>query len=327
MSFSLATLPHRLYRLLGVERRRAGRDRAVTLDRNRIFILPTAQGLLYAALTFVMLLGAANYNNSLAFILTFLLMALGLVALLQTYRNLAGLNLRAGRCAPVFCGEPARFEVIVENPGDAGRHALALQRAEDDPVRFALDGAGASHGAITVTAETTRRGRLPLGRLRLHTRYPLGLFGACVYVNFDLDCLVYPRPAERVASATRQPGGTRGRERARDAGGNEDFLGHRDYRPGDPPRQVDWKAAARSDILLSKRFGSLDQAECWLDWNDHDGFDTEARLERLCRAVLDAEAGGMRYGLKLPALLIAPARGEAHRHQCLRALALFGERA
>lgn len=324
MSFSLATLPHRLYRLLGVERRRAARDRAITLDRNRIFILPSAQGLLYAALTFVMLLGAANYNNSLAFILTFLLMGTSLVALLQTYRNLAGLSLRAGRCAPVFCGETARFEVMVENPAGGGRHALALQRGEGEPVWFQLDGPRhvAQRSVVTVAVETDRRGLLQLGRLQLTTRYPLGLFRACVYVNFDLECVVYPRPARQTQAAARTAGGPQGR--ASDAGGNDDFIGHREYRPGDPPRHVDWKAAARADTLLSKRFGSHEQAECWLDWNDHEGCDTETRLARLCRAVLDAEAGGLRYGLKLPSVVLAPARGEAHRHQCLRALALFG---
>ncbi|MDR2877787.1 MAG: DUF58 domain-containing protein [Chromatiales bacterium] len=324
MSFSLATLPHRLYRLLGVERRRARRDRVVILGRNRIFILPSAQGLLYAALTFVMLLGAANYNNSLAFILTFVLIALGLIALLQTYRNLAGLRLSAGRCVPIFQGETAHFEVMVENPTRAARHALALQRGQDSPLVFHLDGTVTTASVsctIIVPVQTERRGLLTLGLLRLHTRYPLGLFRAWVYVNLDFKCLVYPRPAAPSANTLRLTSGMRGR--ITDTDGNEDFIGHRAYRLGDSPRHVDWKAAARSDALLSKRFGSQQQAQCWLDWHDHEG-DRETRLSRLCRAVLDAEASGMSYGLKLPTLVIAPAHGGAHRHQCLRALALFG---
>ncbi|MDQ1258563.1 MAG: hypothetical protein QG643_385, partial [Pseudomonadota bacterium] len=33
------------------------------------------------------------------------------------------------------------------------------------------------------------------------------------------------------------------------------------------------------------------------------------------------------YGLRLPGLRIAPAHGKAHRHQCLRQLALLEARA
>lgn len=114
MPFSLATLPHRLQRWLNIDRRDRGRrDEAVTLGYSRIFILPTAQGLLFAAMAAVMLVGAANYNNNLAFLLAFLLIATGLVALVQTYQNLAGMTLRPSRCPPVFCGETARFEIAV----------------------------------------------------------------------------------------------------------------------------------------------------------------------------------------------------------------------
>lgn len=318
MPFSLATLPHRLHRWLGIERRRTARGQAATLDRSRIFILPTAQGMLYAAITFVMLLGAANYNNSLAFILTFLLISLGLVALLQTYRNLVGLQLRAGRCPPVFCGENAHYEIELD--GGAGRRrAVILQLDDGTPQR--LDVGREEH--VTLTAATTQRGYRPLGRLTLSTRYPLGLFRASARCHFDQACLVYPRPAEHAAYAPRHSGSGHGKP-SQTLSGNDDFIGHRDYVPGDPPRQVDWKAAARSERMLSKRFGDHEASECWLDWNDHEGCDSETRLQRLCRAVLDAEARGLRYGLRLPGVALRPARGETHRHQCLRALALFG---
>jgi uncharacterized protein (DUF58 family) len=40
--------------------------------------------------------------------------------------------------------------------------------------------------------------------------------------------------------------------------------------------------------------------------------------------VIDAEQAGSRYGLKLGGAVIGPDGGEAHRHTCLRALALYG---
>jgi hypothetical protein len=50
----------------------------------------------------------------------------------------------------------------------------------------------------------------------------------------------------------------------------------------------------------------------------------ERKLELLTRWVLDAEAQGMRYGLRLPGREMQPAQGQTHRAECLRALALYG---
>jgi uncharacterized protein (DUF58 family) len=53
--------------------------------------------------------------------------------------------------------------------------------------------------------------------------------------------------------------------------------------------------------------------------------DIEARLEQLCRWIVEADARGERYGLALPGKRIAPAQGVAQRERCLTALALFGD--
>jgi len=61
----------------------------------------------------------------------------------------------------------------------------------------------------------------------------------------------------------------------------------------------------------------------WLDWDSLPHSDTETRLSQLCRWVLDAEAGSCRYGLRLPGQHIPLNRGDAHKHLCLQALALY----
>src|SRR5690606_7042062 len=68
----------------------------VTLDHRRIFIMPTRTGATFALVLFLMLLVAINYQNSLAYGLTFLLMSLSVLGILHTYRNVSGLILSAG---------------------------------------------------------------------------------------------------------------------------------------------------------------------------------------------------------------------------------------
>jgi hypothetical protein len=56
------------------------------LRPGRVYILPTGVGLVFALMTFAMLLGSMNYNNNLSFVLTFFLIGLGFVAMHQCQR-------------------------------------------------------------------------------------------------------------------------------------------------------------------------------------------------------------------------------------------------
>ena len=59
----------------------------VDLTQRRIFILPTRQGFLFAIVLGIMLIGSINYNNSLGYLLTFLLASVSVVSILYTYRT------------------------------------------------------------------------------------------------------------------------------------------------------------------------------------------------------------------------------------------------
>jgi uncharacterized protein (DUF58 family) len=133
---------------------------------------------------------------------------------------------------------------------------------------------------------------------------------------------VYPRP-EPGALPPLASGSQAGGAHAR-AHGSDDFSGLRGYQPADSPRHVAWKAAARSDDMLTKQFAGEAIAELWLDLRDAPAaLGLEQRLSRLAGWVIAAERGGAHYGLRLPGAEIAPGRGDAHRAACLEALALY----
>ena len=103
----------------------------------------------------------------------------------------------------------------------------------------------------------------------------------------------------------------------------DDFAGLREYVHGDPPRHVHWKAAASHNDLLTKQFSGEGSEEIWLTWGAAPGT-VESRLSQLSKWVTAAESSGLRYGLSIPGKERQPARGPAHYHDCLRALALWG---
>lgn len=303
-----------------MSRSRGRESGPVVLVHGRVYILPTRHGLLFALFLALMLLGSVNYNLSLGFVLTFLLATLGLVSILHTFRNLAHLRVSAGRTAAVFAGDPGSFPVLLESPGEGARWAIGVAREGHAPL-YANVPAGAP-GELVLRVATDRRGWLRPGRLRVFTRFPLGLFHAWSWVEPDVKLLVYPRPdRSRLPLPMMQPAAGTG---AAFGAGDEDFSGMRPYRPGDSPRQVAWKAAAREQGLFTKQFSGRAEAELWLDWDLLTGLETEPRLSRLARWVLEADAAGIAYGLRLPGKSRAPAHGPAHREQCLQDLALFG---
>jgi len=155
----------------------------------------------------------------------------------------------------------------------------------------------------------------------LATRFPFGLFRAWCPLKIDTECLVYPRPEGRQALPPSATAGSR--ESGLKGVGRDDFAGFRDYVPGDSPRQIHWKAAARYEGLPVKIFSGANAGDMMLYWSDVATGDVEARLSQLSRWVVDADAGGFRFGLSIPGSRLAPAQGEAHRHACLKALALY----
>ena len=295
-------------------------DSEVMLDKNRVYILPTRIGILFSLLLIVLLLGSVNYGKSLGYILVFLLAGVGNVAMFATWRNLAGLHLRAGGCSPVFAGEKAKFAVQLDNRDGTTRYSVAISR--DGREYEVVDVPPHSVGQIHFSKKAEQRGLLEAGRFRLYTEFPTGLFVAWTWIELKMSCVVYPRPALQ-ASLPVADAVARG-ESDLHGDGLEEFTGLRKYQAGDSWRRVSWKAAARSDQLHTKVFAGGQPQQLWIEWKHIAAAGTEERLSLMTRLVLDAEASQRHYGLRLPHVDIAPDHGSRHYQQCLKALALHG---
>jgi len=321
MALSVSALNRYIPKFLRGERRTStSRLRPVVLSRQRIFILPTRYGIIFGFLLFVMLVGSTNYSNSLGFMLTFLLAGLGMISILHAYRNMARLTIRTGKSIPVFCDEQARYTLHIDNHHGQPRYAIAFQLADQAPVL--VDVIADTTAQLELQLPATQRGWLPITTLTISTRFPLGLVHAWSHLNLTAACLVYPRPAAtnmEIPLSSSDKGGNKPSQKT----GNDDFIGFRNYHHGDSPRHVDWKAVARGQELLTKQFSDNENRELWLDWDSLNNLDTEARISQLCRWVIDVDAAGSRFGLRLPGLQIPLGQGTEHRHQCLKALALY----
>lgn len=297
----------------------------IVLDRRHVYILPSAHGIAYGVLMIILFLWSVNYNNSMGFALTFLLAAIALNAMWRCHNNLLDLRASALGAESPFAGQPARFSFVLEADDNQPRYDLEF-RWPGETATVCVD-IPADTVDLQVPKPTTQRGWLRPGRLRVDTRYPLGLFRAWSWLNFEQQCLVYPQP-QGARRLPKLPGEANGANQAGGSvQGSEDFAGLQRYRAGDSPRHIAWRASSRTgelEDLQVKRFATPKVPELWLDWDSLAPAGTESRLHQLCQWVLQADQMGYRYGLRLPNQIIPLDQGAVHRQACLRALALYG---
>ncbi len=304
----------------------ARKDRDVvfpyTLSRKGLYILPTGQGVLFIVVLGVMLVGSINYANNLGFLFTFLLGSMAFISMLHTHRNLLGLTLGSASVPQVFAGDEAWLTVTVAQD-DRPRIGVAFEIRIGASVHTVVS----SEKTVSIPVPTGRRGLFAVETMVLSSSYPFGLFRTWTTFYPVLSYLVYPRAmgGEFKPSVSGEGEENQG---GRETEGVDDFSGLRPYRPGDPLGRLSWKSYARGKGLHTKEFSALTGDAVMISWDDVPVRDTEKKLSRLCDMVLAAHDMNLAYGLSIPGAEIpmGEPKDKAHRHECLKALALFGQK-
>jgi uncharacterized protein (DUF58 family) len=298
--------------------RRHGRDSLpITIDRRRVYILPTRFGIMLALMLAAMLIAGLNYNSNLGLAFAFLMVSIALVTMHHCNRNLLSLQVDVTTEADAFAGREAIFEFVLRNESNIDHRDVEIRCMTAAGMRSVL---ARSSESVRVAIPVPRRGVLRLDQFELRTRYPFGWFHAWTYVQASLTAYVAPAPhGERTLPAM----GAMGSASHSESRGDEDFAGLRAYEPGVPLKHMAWKVLARGGEAAVRSYTSWAAQPEWLEWSSLEGQDTETRLSQLCLWVLESEAAQRIFGLRIPGKEIAPARGAAHRFACLRALATY----
>lgn len=305
-------------RLAQLARPRVIESLPVLLDRRRVYVVPTRFGLFFSALLLAMLLGALNYNNNPALLLAMLLAASGLASLIFAHLQLSGLRVDALSAEPVAAGEALHLRLGISTRDRRMRRGLQVQLDSAASALPQLEDAA----TVTLQLPTQRRGWLVLDRIRLSSTQPLGLAFAWSWVWPDSALLVYPTP--ETPSPSLPENGARRNARLDPSG--EEMHHLREYRSGDAQRAIAWKASARRDSLVVREHQQLRGEVLELAWRELRSLNHEQKISRLAAWVDAAERAQRPYRLHIPHQApLGPALGHAHRHDCLRALALMPE--
>jgi uncharacterized protein (DUF58 family) len=299
--------------------RRVPPAQAIRLTHRNIFIVPTRQGFGFVLILLLVLIAGINYQNALAHALAFLMLGLFLVAMLQTYRNLAGLVLSQTVPIEGFVGQ--KISVAFQAQSDVGRVYDGLFFYWPNlPV---AQGFGVDHNGTTIFRQSipAHRGWYEPGRLRLETVYPFGLFRAWSWLDFDCKILSYPKPVPCEGRVSQEDSELKAGRRS--SLGADDVKALRDFQDGDDQRHIHWRASAKLDRLTVKSYESQQSSSQWLRLAALEALPMADRLGGLAYLIEAASKRGDAFGLDLYGQQLPVASGPGQERKALKRLALF----
>lgn len=278
-----------------------------------------------SALALAMWYAGAAQSNGAVYILAFTLTAMAGLSYFHARTNLRHLRIQPGeaRVHPRTGRGVLPFTLIATG--------AKVSRG----IEIAAEGASAPVFVDRLESDRPFHSELQFQALRLEpatpvmlvarSLYPLGFFTAEIRVPvfarqkahpIPAGDLPLPAPEKTPVKSSQSAAGKIGSQ----IRGGDDFAGVRAWQPGDSPRHVDWKAVARDRPLLTKQWAGDESAHVILNW-DRLSLTADARGRQMAKWIQQCEAGGIRYGMRLPGKRIAPGIGPAHSRRCLDALA------
>lgn len=295
---------------------RAGRSLPIVLTQNRLYVLPTPFGCFSAVILFVSVLGSLNYNNNLALAFSFLFAAVMFLSVHIAHRNLLRLSVQTVQSQAAYAGGTLAVDVGLQAEDMRARTCLKAHFEHAPELDFELP----APGVVRLVLDAERRGWQVLPPLSLSTQWPFGLFVVWSHVWPQAQALIYPKLDPQAPELPLHIANTDGYASRK---GDEELRHLRDYQPGDAPRQIAWRASARTGELRTREMQSHSASDVVLDLRQIHGISYEEKISRLAAWCVRAEAQGLRFELRgIETAGLGMGTGPQHLRACLACLAL-----
>lgn len=264
---------------------------------------------------------AEAQSNGAAHLIALLTAAVGALSWLHARANLRGLSLRLVGSRPAAQDQATTIPVELRATGAVSPCGLEVLVVGAESVVL-VDRVPSGESVLVNLPPPLRHAGGPL-KILVRSVYPLGLFTAESVLQTSWVRRVHPRPAGDLPvppPVHSLHGDAAVTSHARAHAGGDDFAGLREWRAGDSPRHIDWRALARGGPLMVKAWGAGAQGVVVLDWNAMSLAGPE-RASQIARWMELCEDDGQPYELRLPGLTIRAGAGAAHHRRCLDALA------
>ena len=300
-------------------------------------------GFLGVVVMSVVAFGALSVDSNLLFLLSGMYLGTVLVSAWLSWRSVGGLSVSRILPGTLVAGQEFRVGYRLRNRGRHRARSVWIRErfGAEHLVRIPDTYVPAVEPDSTVLVEqrglALRRGRATPVGLELRTRFPFELVRRRVAVSLPAIVTILPR----LLAVRHNPAGDRyrqvgrGNRPLRHRGGVDDFMGLREYRPGDNPRWIHWRRSARTGQLLIREMFPFAAAEYFIIV-DHrlagprpeDDVRRElvvgAAASLACHCLERRTQVGL-IGLGASPVAIPPVSGRAHQTRILNELAMMSD--
>ncbi len=275
----------------------------------------TREGYQFVFLLMFSLIAAIIQNVNLLVLLAGSLAAILLLQWRLCSRTIHRISVQ--RVLPSFieAGKPFSAELIVKNPKRWLGAWWIIVRETIKSKRSNTRGGGESQSllvniervlpnnrsVVSIECLCEHRGQYSFRRSDLSTRFPLSLMRGIHELDNEEEFLVHPafgRLDQNWREALELPRIGEQQRRLPISGGEGEFFGLRDYRPGDPMRMIHWRSSARRNNLVVRQFERQENYEIalMLDLTEpHIQTDktlsAQQKMERRDKSIDDVEVG------------------------------------
>lgn len=300
-------------------------------------------GLVYCCMMMFMGLAAINSGANLLYGVFGLMIGVLIIAGMLSKRVLRKLNVHRVLPDHAVVGLPARIVYQFRN-GKRFFPSLSVTVSELDgaegftkqPQAYMLHAAAGMTASVPTEVIPRRRGLHHLDRFQISTSFPFGFVKRAVTERQSDRLLVYPPIGavdKAVMTLCRAADKTGASMRPRQ-GGQDEFYGVKEHRPGDNPRHINWKRSARTaatGLLVAREMTQVAPPRLLLlvdTWLGDGSPEAAARVERAVAMGATIVDSAIEQDLSVGMLAwdngwkrLEASRGKRHRGDLLSALA------
>ncbi len=290
--------------------------------KNKIYILPTKQGIFFTIMLFVVFIGSLNYNNNAGLALVSLLSAYLVWGFIKTEGHIAKIQIDNVATIPTQENDYLTIQIIASNETndcvEGVRFGLEKVPCDllNEMVVFHVLPNGKSKISFKFKSkiEPFLRGVYPLPRLVLSTKQPFGLARAWTYLWTDEKIIVHPKPEDGNPPFPK----TENRLEENGSGHKKNYLGHelhhiRPHRTGDAMKLISWKSTAKTNQLMVVEMEEPTSEILFLDFDDPSllPLEYEFGISRFAKWIKIAEAEKKQWVCKIKNRVIRHNENEA----------------
>ncbi|MCO4761139.1 MAG: DUF58 domain-containing protein [Myxococcales bacterium] len=312
---------------------------------NRLFprkLIVTRDGKWIIAMSLLLGVGAVNTGNNLLYLVLSLLISIIAISGILSEMNLAHVKAVRRHPTELELGETTLLRTEVHNDKKRASFNIEVDEVVDDGA-FKMRPGYVLHlrphevgqGFVAVIAQ--RRGPVVSDGFRITTAYPFGFARKSRIFEEPMRWLVLPRVAQLDWEASRGAG--RGDlAHTRKKGFGSEFLGLRDWRVGEPTRDLHWKVSAKRGRLIAREWEEEATRAAWVEFvhvapgQGDDPTLLDGACETVAGICASLLAEGMSVGLRTFAGIVVPepdldgGAGQLRRIQRLLAALVLADR-